>query len=68
LISASIGFLNLLPIPLLDGGHLVLYVIEALRGRPLEAKTVETAFRIGLAFIVALTLFTLFLDLGTLVH
>jgi len=39
-----------------------------LRGRPLEAKTVETAFRIGLAFIVALTLFTLFLDLGTLVH
>ena len=67
-ISASIGFLNLLPIPLLDGGHLVLYVIEALRGRPLEAKTVETAFRIGLAFIVALTLFTLFLDLGTLVH
>ena len=68
LISASIGFLNLLPIPLLDGGHLVLYVIEAMRGRPLEAKTVETAFRIGLAFIVALTLFTLFLDLGTLVH
>jgi regulator of sigma E protease len=68
LISASIGFLNLLPIPLLDGGHLVLYVIEALRGRPLEARTVETAFRIGLAFIVALTLFTLFLDLGPLVH
>jgi len=68
LISASIGFLNLLPIPLLDCGHLVLYVIEALRGRPLEARTVETAFRIGLAFIVALTLFTLFLDLGPLVH
>ena len=68
LISASIGFLNLLPIPLLDGGHLVLYVIEALRGRPLAANTVETAFRIGLAFIVALTLFTLFLDLGPLVH
>ena len=68
LISASIGFLNLLPIPLLDGGHLVLYVIEALRGRPLAANTVETAFRIGLAFIVALTLFSLFLDLGPLVH
>jgi regulator of sigma E protease len=68
LISASIGFLNLMPIPLLDGGHLVLYVIEAVRGRPLAANTIETAFRIGLAFIVALTLFTLFLDIGPLVH
>lgn len=68
LISASIGFLNLMPIPLLDGGHLVLYVIEALRGRPLAANTIETVFRIRLAFIVALTLFTLFLDIGPLVH
>jgi len=68
LISASIGFLNLMPIPMLDGGHLVLYVIEAVRGRPLATKTIETAFRIGLAFIVALTLFTLFLDIGPLVH
>lgn len=68
LISASIGFLNLMPIPMLDGGHLVLYVIEAVRGRPLAAKTIEAAFRIGLAFIVALTLFTLFLDIGPLVH
>ncbi len=68
LISASIGFLNLMPIPLLDGGHLVLYIIEALRGRPLATETIETAFRIGLALIVALTLFTLFLDIGPLVH
>jgi regulator of sigma E protease len=68
LISASIGFLNLMPIPLLDGGHLVLYIIEAVRGRPLPPSAVETAFRIGLAFIVALTLFTLFLDIGPLVH
>ena len=68
LISASIGFLNLMPIPLLDGGHLVLYIIEAARGRPLAANTIETAFRIGLAFIVASTLFTLFLDIGPLVH
>ena len=67
-ISASIGFLNLLPIPLLDGGHLLLYVIEALRGRPLNPALVERAFQIGLALIVALTLFTLFLDLGPLVH
>ena len=68
LISASIGFLNLMPIPLLDGGHLLLYVIEAVRGRPINPVIIERAFKIGMAFIVALTLFTLFLDIGPLVH
>lgn len=62
-ISASIGFLNLMPIPLLDGGHLVLYGLEALRSRPLTEKTVEWVFRVGLVVILALTVFTLYLDL-----
>jgi regulator of sigma E protease len=63
MLSVSIGALNLLPIPLLDGGHLVLYVIEAVRGKALEKRAIEAAFRIGLAFVVALTLFSLYVDL-----
>lgn len=54
LLSVSIGFLNLLPIPLLDGGHLLFYACEAVRGRPLSARTQEIGMRIGLAFILVL--------------
>ena len=68
MLSVSIGALNLLPIPLLDGGHLVLYVIEAVRGRALEKKAIEAAFRIGLAFVVALTLFSLYVDVFGIRH
>ncbi len=52
LISVSIGLLNLFPIPLLDGGHLLFYAIEAVRGRPLPERVQEVGFRIGLALIV----------------
>jgi regulator of sigma E protease len=54
LLSVSIGLLNLFPIPLLDGGHLLFYGIEAVRGRPLSAKAQEFGFRIGLAIVVML--------------
>ena len=54
LLSVSIGLLNLFPIPLLDGGHLLFYGIEALRGRPLSAKAQEFGFRVGLAIVVML--------------
>src|SRR3546814_13978993 len=48
LISVSIGVLNLLPIPMLDGGHLMYYIIEAVRGRPIPEKWHENGQRIGL--------------------
>jgi regulator of sigma E protease len=63
LISVSIGFLNLMPIPLLDGGHLVLYTIEAIRKKALDQRSTEVIFRIGLAFVICLTLFSLYVDL-----
>ncbi len=63
LISVSIGFLNLMPIPLLDGGHLVLYGVEAIRRRALNQKTTEIIFRIGIALVFCLTAFSLYIDL-----
>ena len=62
--SINLGFINLLPIPTLDGGHLVLYSIEAVRRRPANGRVVEWAFRGGLAFILALLLVATFNDLG----
>ncbi len=64
LISVSIGLLNLFPIPLLDGGHLLFYGIEAARGRPLSERVQEMGFRIGLAIIVMLMIFTVWNDLS----
>jgi regulator of sigma E protease len=61
-LSVSIGLLNLFPIPLLDGGHLLYYGIEAVRGRPLSERAQELGFRIGLAIIVMLMAFALFND------
>ena len=62
--SINLGFINLLPIPMLDGGHLVLYAIEAVRRRPASERVVEWAFRGGLAFLLALLLVATFNDLG----
>ena len=56
-ISVSIGLLNLFPVPLLDGGHLLFYLIEAIRGRPLSERAQEVGFRIGLAIVVMLMIF-----------
>jgi regulator of sigma E protease len=54
MISISIGFLNLLPIPVLDGGHLLFYGIEAIAGHPLSHRAQEIGFQIGFAFILVL--------------
>jgi regulator of sigma E protease len=62
-LSVSIGLLNLFPIPLLDGGHLLFYAIEALRGRPLSERAQEVGFRIGLAIVVMLMIFATFNDI-----
>jgi len=66
-LSVSIGLLNLFPIPMLDGGHILYYAIEAVRGRPLGERAQELGFRIGLAFVVCLLLFATWNDLTKLV-
>lgn len=62
-LSVSIGLINLFPIPLLDGGHLLFYAIEAALGRPLNERAQEIAFRIGLAIVLMLMLFTTWNDI-----
>ena len=66
LISVSIGVLNLLPIPLLDGGHLMFYAIEAVRGSPLPEKWMEHGHRLGLALLAALMGLAFFNDFARL--
>jgi regulator of sigma E protease len=63
LLSLNIGLINLFPIPMLDGGHLLYFVIEAVRGRPLSLRVLEIGFRFGLAVVFTLTIFTLYNDL-----
>lgn len=53
-LSISLGLINLFPIPMLDGGHLLFYAVEAVRGRPLGAATQELGYKIGLAMVLAL--------------
>jgi len=62
-ISVAVGFANLLPIPVLDGGHLLYYGFEAILGRPLGERAQEVGFRLGLAFVLFLMLLTTFNDL-----
>jgi regulator of sigma E protease len=64
LLSINLGFINLLPVPLLDGGHLFFYVVEAVRRRPISVAALDWAFRGGLALILALLLFVTGNDLG----
>ena len=65
LLSINLGFINLLPVPMLDGGHLLFYGIEAVRRRPVSPQAQDWAFRGGLAFILALLLLTTVNDLGS---
>ena len=63
MLSVSIGLINLLPIPMLDGGHLLFYAIEGLRGRPLSERAQDVGFRIGLALVLLLMGFATFNDI-----
>jgi regulator of sigma E protease len=63
MLSVSIGLLNLFPVPLLDGGHLLFQAIEAVRGRPLSDRAQEIGFRVGLALVVMLMIFATFNDI-----
>ncbi len=67
LISVNLGVLNLLPIPILDGGHLIMFLIERLRGRPLSERTIAIAQKIGLAFIIMLAVLAFYNDIMRLI-
>ncbi len=63
ILSVSIGLMNLFPVPMLDGGHLMFYAVEALRGRPLSERAQEIGFRVGLGLVLMLMLFVTWNDL-----
>lgn len=67
IVSISLGVLNLLPIPMLDGGHLLYYLIEIVRGRPLSEEIRSFGIYLGLVFLVALTILALSNDLSRLI-
>jgi regulator of sigma E protease len=62
ILSVSIGLMNLFPVPMLDGGHLLFYAVEALRGRPLSERAQEIGFRLGLGLVLMLMLFVTWND------
>jgi regulator of sigma E protease len=62
-LSVSIGLLNLFPVPLLDGGHLLFYAVEAVRGRPMSERAQEMGFRIGLGLVLMLMVFATYNDI-----
>ena len=64
LISINLGFINLLPVPMLDGGHLLFYALEAVRRKPVNQEVQEWAFRSGLLLLLGLMLFVTFNDLS----
>ena len=66
LISISLGVLNLLPVPLLDGGHLMYYAIELIKGRPLSERAMELGQRVGLALLLVVMAFAFYNDLNRL--
>jgi regulator of sigma E protease len=62
-ISINLGLINLFPVPLLDGGHLLFYILEKLRGRPLHERVLDAGMRVGLAMVVSLMVFATWNDL-----
>ena len=67
LLSANLGLINLLPIPMLDGGHLVFYAIEAAQGRPLAQKIQIVAYKVGTVMLISLMAFTIVNDIANLI-
>ncbi len=63
-LSVNLGLINLFPVPMLDGGHLMFYGVEAIRGRPVGERVMEIGFRIGLGLVIALFVFVTFQDLS----
>ena len=65
-ISISLGFVNLLPIPVLDGGHIMFFCLEKILGRPVKRETQELLYRIGFTLLIIMTFFALYIDFQTL--
>lgn len=63
ILSLNLGIINLFPIPMLDGGHIVFYLVEAIRGRPVSEKAQEYAFRVGFVLLIGLMIFSHFNDI-----
>jgi regulator of sigma E protease len=61
-ISIALMIMNLLPIPVADGGHIVMYAYEAIAGRPLPRKVMEAIFRVGFFFLIGLGIYVSFHD------
>ena len=66
IISINLGFINLLPVPMLDGGHLSFYAVEAIRKKPVSSRAMELAFRSGMMALFALMIFVTVNDLASL--
>jgi regulator of sigma E protease len=67
LISISLGVLNLLPIPLLDGGHLMYYIVEVFKGAPVSEMTMEIGQRVGMGLLLLMMAFALYNDVNRLI-
>ena len=68
LISLNLAVMNLLPIPVLDGGHLFFYIIEAIKGKPVSVKIQMIGYKIGFAIVLSLMIFTTLNDLWQLIN
>jgi regulator of sigma E protease len=68
MLSLELGIINLLPVPLLDGGHLLFFAFEGMRGKPLKLRTREMALQVGLLLLVALMAFVIFNDISRIVQ
>jgi len=66
LISISLGVLNLLPVPLLDGGHLMYYTVEVFKGSPVSDRTIEIGQHVGMALLFTLMVFAIYNDINRL--
>ena len=67
LVSISLGVLNLLPVPLLDGGHLMYYSVEIIKGRPVSERVLEIGQRVGVVLLFSLMAFAIYNDIQRLV-
>ena len=68
MLSLELGIINLLPVPLLDGGHLLFFVFEGIKGKPLELRYREAMLQVGLFLLVALMAFVIFNDISRIVQ
>jgi regulator of sigma E protease len=67
-LSVGLGLFNLLPVPMLDGGQLAMYAIEAVRGKPLSLRVQEYGLRLGFALVICMVLFVSFNDIRLLLR